>query len=425
MSTCSSLQNVGEIQGTYGPLLVLESRVQQMWALQHLHRGNWLTRGGSCLRVVFPGTWNHAAGPDFLEAVLEFEGKRLCGDVEIHLNREDWWRHGHDADPRYDGVILHIVLFAGGMDRPVLTRSGKAPAEWIMGPWIREDLESVCGGPPGLFGELVPELREWLETESPIDARLRLKIGADRRWQDKVSMATCLHNAHGWAGALHRMTLFYLGYPLNRKAFYRVAEAYPMATWASINPLQKIRAEFEGVIRWKSGRPANWAQRRLQQYRQMNQQAAGWTDALRTPPLPAAAGALPGLEHVRDADTRSLRRLVDYHGLRKWLLTTVFRDCLSPSLGNRLWIDVFLPILVADGVLDPALGSMLWFHGHPAACPRSYREFLQVAGVGLGTGRTLSNGWIQGMLWMEDQFRLERVRSSLGAGPTPARGSGA
>jgi hypothetical protein len=38
------------------------------------------------------------------------------GDIEIHVRESDWRAHGHDADTRYNGAVLHVVALASGSD---------------------------------------------------------------------------------------------------------------------------------------------------------------------------------------------------------------------------------------------------------------------------------------------------------------------
>ena len=72
---------------------------------------NLVTTDGHRLRVVHRGTWSHGFGPDFTGAMLETDTSTLVtGDVEIHLDAADWYRHGHHTDPRYNQVVLHVVL---------------------------------------------------------------------------------------------------------------------------------------------------------------------------------------------------------------------------------------------------------------------------------------------------------------------------
>lgn len=68
------------------------------------------TVDGARLRVVYRGVWTYSNGPDFRDAMLELDGTLVRGAVELHLRASDWWRHGHDADPAYDDVALHVVL---------------------------------------------------------------------------------------------------------------------------------------------------------------------------------------------------------------------------------------------------------------------------------------------------------------------------
>ncbi len=87
-----------------------------------------VTRDGDSVRVVYPGIPAGNFGPDYRDAVLIFgDGGHVTGDVELHLDGDDWHRHGHDVDSAYDRVILHVVAgergtsarcVAGGRDVP-------------------------------------------------------------------------------------------------------------------------------------------------------------------------------------------------------------------------------------------------------------------------------------------------------------------
>lgn len=406
---------VAEIQGLYGPLQVLEGKIQQVWALQQIQKGDWRTRQGHLLRVRSPGLWNRGAGPDFREAVIELDGEVRLGDVELHLYREDWWRHGHEHDPAFDSVVLHVVLFAGGMEREVRTAGGGLPDEWVIGPWMREDLESVTGGVPGLFGELVPELREWIEDDTAETVLKRLKIGADRRWQDKVSMARCLLSSAGWAEGLHRMTLFYLGFPFNRRPFYAMAEAFPLDAWQKQSLLDDLRVRWANSVKWGLGRPANRAETRLSQYLALNEAVPDWVDRLAVTRA-GLAEAVMGAGNVSTPDMRRMGRLKEWEC---WLQTEVLGNQFNDSLRNRIWIDVFLPMLSAGTCLAEEIAALLWFHAKPGPFPDAYRGMLGLAGVGISRDFPHCNGWIQGLYWAEEQLRLERIRRSVGWGPDP------
>lgn len=67
------------------------------------------TTSGQPVEVIDPGLPNMNAGPDFFNAKLKIEGTLWVGNVEIHRQASDWFRHGHDRDKSYDTVILHVV----------------------------------------------------------------------------------------------------------------------------------------------------------------------------------------------------------------------------------------------------------------------------------------------------------------------------
>ncbi len=93
------------------PELILQS----VWNDQ-LIGGELHTADGRVVRVVHPGIWNFGEGPDFQRAILEFDGARRHGDVEVHHRPSMWYAHGHHENDLYDNVILHVVLDRGRPD---------------------------------------------------------------------------------------------------------------------------------------------------------------------------------------------------------------------------------------------------------------------------------------------------------------------
>ena len=92
-----------------------ERHLQCIWADARHRPCGLATTEGEPVMVEHPGAWNLEAGPDFLHAALLVgrEKRRICGDLEIHINAADWHRHGHADDPRYENVRFHVVYFQG------------------------------------------------------------------------------------------------------------------------------------------------------------------------------------------------------------------------------------------------------------------------------------------------------------------------
>ena len=88
-----------------------EKLLARLWQKRAARQREFRTGGGRRVRVLYPGRPGTAAGPDFRDALLEMEGLGLVrGDVELHVRQQDWYAHGHAADPNYNGVVLHAAL---------------------------------------------------------------------------------------------------------------------------------------------------------------------------------------------------------------------------------------------------------------------------------------------------------------------------
>ena len=87
-----------------------ESLLATPWKERASREESLRAGNGRRFRVIYPGRIGTTAGPDFRDAVLEEEGVGLVrGDVEVHVRQRDRNAHGHDNDPRYNGVVLHLV----------------------------------------------------------------------------------------------------------------------------------------------------------------------------------------------------------------------------------------------------------------------------------------------------------------------------
>ena len=87
----------------------MEQLLQYVWKHKILPLECLETTDGKALENIDPGLHNRNAGPDFFNAKLRIGNTMWVGNVEIHEHSKDWFRHGHDSDPAYDNVVLHVV----------------------------------------------------------------------------------------------------------------------------------------------------------------------------------------------------------------------------------------------------------------------------------------------------------------------------
>jgi hypothetical protein len=91
---------------------VPEALVHDLWRHQRFDVDGLTTTEDAPVQVLDPGTLNTDAGPDFQNAHVRIDGMDWRGHVEIHTTSGGWFEHGHNDDPRYDSVVLHVTLHA-------------------------------------------------------------------------------------------------------------------------------------------------------------------------------------------------------------------------------------------------------------------------------------------------------------------------
>jgi len=80
-----------------------------IWQNGYFEHERLKTTQSEKIQVVNRGMSNANAGPDFLNAQILINDILWVGHIEIHKQATDWYAHGHEKDPAYDNVVLHIV----------------------------------------------------------------------------------------------------------------------------------------------------------------------------------------------------------------------------------------------------------------------------------------------------------------------------
>jgi hypothetical protein len=214
---------------------------------------------GRQIEVLDAGTLNLHSGPDFLGAKIRIGPKVFFGDVEFHRTEAEWSTHGHDADPRYNRVILHVVLepcsapavrTACGREVPnlVLSRTLDEPSELLHRRAELEERRRKAQTIPcaelnyDVHADLLSAWLVHLATE-----RLELKL---RRFDDRLQ--ECIRAWLGtpasdtfiplrefrarehWEQVLYEGLMDSLGYVRNRTPFLQLARILPLETIASL-----------------------------------------------------------------------------------------------------------------------------------------------------------------------------------------------
>lgn len=89
-----------------------EELLQYLWQHQIFRHDGLHSTDGREIHIISPGLMHHDAGPDFKQAIIRINDFIWAGDVEIHVNGSDWYKHKHQKDDKYLSVILHVVYHA-------------------------------------------------------------------------------------------------------------------------------------------------------------------------------------------------------------------------------------------------------------------------------------------------------------------------
>jgi hypothetical protein len=202
-----------------------ERLLQAIWQHQRLLRDQLKTLDGQPVRILHPGFHNLEGGPDFRRAMVQLgESAPQQGDIEVDLRSTGWHAHGHDRNPAFRNVVLHVVWES---ERP---SPGAPPLVCI-----RDVLDSPLGElslwlgvkgagfPESLRGKCCAPLRA-LTAEQVLEL---LHQAAQVRLRGKAALFEARARQVGWEQSLWEGLFRALGFKHNVWPMHRLGELRP------------------------------------------------------------------------------------------------------------------------------------------------------------------------------------------------------
>lgn len=202
-----------------------EDFIQFIWREGRFDLRDLRTTEGASLSIQDFGRHNRDAGPDFSGGQIRLNGLQWAGNIEMHTSASEWYKHGHQTDPAYDNVVLHVVLDedepvfrANGERIPCLELKGRIPAGLLKSYWRLEHSKSwiPCQEQLHLVDEPV--------RSNFLDEILRVRISTRARaFTDRME-----HAGRDWEEAFYQSLARALGGRVNADAMDMLARSVPL-----------------------------------------------------------------------------------------------------------------------------------------------------------------------------------------------------
>ncbi len=337
-----------------------EELLYQTWLAAYRAR-RILSGPAGQLQILDPGRLNRQAGPDFRSARFLWNGVVYQGDVEMHREAADWYRHGHHFDPAYQNVLLHLITSP---------HTGR--------PWVRHEL-SQREIPSFVLTELAPAgILNCPLAEIPADLTVRLNHLAllrfrqlTRYWQNELQRLSV-------ENALYQGLLKVCGYARNQAPFRELAIRLP---WEEVQRMRTLFGsgfdDFLSLFLFQSGlsAPAGHDNGRGEYLSQLlglpGNKISGWQNVGRPAnyPLPRLAALAAWLSTQNSQIWNELGLLLRERKPFYWLNREMYRcfrlksaaplhpgSGIKPGAGQYLWgkqrfrefmVNVFVPLQAA------------------------------------------------------------------------------
>ena len=229
-----------------------ERLLQAIWQHQRLRRDQLKTIDGKLIRIFHPGFISVEGGPDFGNAILQIgDDPPRSGDVEIDLRSSGWHAHGHDRNPHFENVLLHVVWEVDGTPASGPVRTSNHPPALALHDSLDAPLaelslslenEPLRSLPENLRGKCCAPLRELDE----VQLTKLLSEAARVRFEAKAGQFRARARHVGWEQVLWENLFRALGYKHNVWPMQHLAELKPRWSHGATSAFE-LQARVFGV----------------------------------------------------------------------------------------------------------------------------------------------------------------------------------
>ena len=199
-----------------------EEFLHYLWKYSLYDPGSLLDNEQNKITVISPGEYNRDSGPDFFNARLLIGGTEWAGNVEIHTRASHFDNHGHNLDPAFDNVILHVVA---QNDKKIFNSRGEEVLTTTLAfdSHLYEKYLDLVNNPS------IIACQEGVEEIDPLLVRHWLGSLVIERLQEKSEQILKIFSETGndWEETFYRLLSRYFGFRVNTEPFEMLAAALP------------------------------------------------------------------------------------------------------------------------------------------------------------------------------------------------------
>ena len=232
-----------------------EHYLYKIWSNGYLNGKNLTTEDGQSITVLAPGKRNSISGPDFQSAKILLGDKLFTGDIEFHVNPEEWYDHHHHTDKYYNQVILHVTFFPS--DLKIETENKKTLPQLVLSNYltIQDLLDHLLLSEKLDFKTGIPCQNQLPNISSNVKLSVLREFG-HLHFMSKVNRFTercntllkqpqyVLGKRYVWDQLMFEGLFRVLGYPNNKEAFEKLAMEFPVTEWDETKSTDEVLANL-------------------------------------------------------------------------------------------------------------------------------------------------------------------------------------